>query len=203
MTPRRPRVEKVAVHFGGLVALSDMNFAVGEGEIVSLIGPNGAGKTTAFNVVTGFLNPTRGASAIAEPRSTVKPHQIAGLGLARTFQRTTCFRTHGHENLLIGLHRQGRVDLVEAHSRAPARGLPSGACGTRWRTGRMGRPRRRAHDLAGRFLGEQRLVGVALALAAEPSMLLLDEPVSGMKARKPTPSCSWSATSGIAASPSC
>jgi branched-chain amino acid transport system ATP-binding protein len=54
------KIEKVAVHFGGLVALSDMNFTVGEGEIVSLIGPNGAGKTTAFNVVTGFLDPTHG-----------------------------------------------------------------------------------------------------------------------------------------------
>ena len=69
MTATALKVEKVAMHFGGLVALSDMNFAVGEGEIVSLIGPNGAGKTTAFNIVTGFLDPTHGAVSYRRPRS--------------------------------------------------------------------------------------------------------------------------------------
>ena len=180
------KVEKVAVHFGGLVALSDMNFTVGEGEIVSLIGPNGAGKTTAFNVVTGFLNPTRGAvSYRGKALNGLKPHQIADLGLARTFQRTSVFPNDTvYDNLLIGLHRQGSANLLES-----ILGLPRAQSSERRLRERAGELvewvglERRAHDLAGSLsYGEQRLVGVALALAAEPSMLLLDEPVSGMNA---------------------
>ena len=93
-----------------------MNFTVGEGEIVSLIGPNGAGKTTAFNVVTGFLDPTHGAvSYRGTALNGLKPHQIADLGLIRTFQRTSVFPNDTvYDNLLIGLHRQGRVGLLEA-----------------------------------------------------------------------------------------
>jgi branched-chain amino acid transport system ATP-binding protein len=179
-------VEQVAVHFGGVVALSDMNFTVGESEIVSLIGPNGAGKTTAFNVVTGFLSPTHGAvSYRGTALNGLKPHQIADLGLVRTFQRTSVFPNDTvYDNVLIGLHRQGRVGLVAA-----ILGLPrarSTECKLRQRAGELIEwigLERRAHDLAGSLsYGEQRLVGVALALAAEPSMLLLDEPVSGMNA---------------------
>src|ERR1700704_7139914 len=109
-------VERVAVHFGGVVALSDMNFTVGEGEIVSLIGPNGAGKTTAFNIVAGFLYPTHGTvSYRGTPLNGLKPHQIADLGLIRTFQRTSVFPNDTvYDNLLIGLHRQGRVGVLEA-----------------------------------------------------------------------------------------
>ena len=109
-------VERVAVHFGGVVALSDMTFTVGEGEIVSLIGPNGAGKTTAFNVVTGFLDATHGAvSYRGTALNGLKPHQIADLGLIRTFQRTSVFPNDTvYDNLMIGLHRQGRVGVLEA-----------------------------------------------------------------------------------------
>jgi branched-chain amino acid transport system ATP-binding protein len=179
-------VEQVAVHFGGVVALSDMTFTVGEGEIVSLIGPNGAGKTTAFNVVTGFLDPTHGAvSYRGTALNGLKPHQIADLGLIRTFQRTSVFPNDTvYNNVMIGLYRQGRVGLVEA-----ILGLPRAKAAERKLRERAGELiewiglERRAHDAAGSLsYGEQRLVGVALALAAEPSMLLLDEPVSGMNA---------------------
>src|SRR5215470_15055350 len=106
-------IEHVAVHFGGLVALSDLNFTVCNGEIVGLIGPNGAGKTTAFNVFTGFLKPTGGE---VRYRNTLlnglKPHDIAALGLVRTFQRTSIFENNTvFENVLIGLHRHGRSGL--------------------------------------------------------------------------------------------
>ena len=80
MAPRASalKVEHVGMRFGGLVALSDMNFSVDEGEIVSLIGPNGAGKTTAFNIVTGFLAPTHGGvSYRGTPLNGLKPHEIA------------------------------------------------------------------------------------------------------------------------------
>ena len=103
-------IENVAVHFGGLVAISDLNCTVCDGEIVGLIGPNGAGKTTAFNVFTGFLRPTSGE---VRYRGTLlnglKPHEIADLGLVRTFQRTSVFQNNSvYENVLIGLHRRGR-----------------------------------------------------------------------------------------------
>ena len=106
-------IEHVAVHFGGLIAISDLNFEVREGEIVGLIGPNGAGKTTAFNVITGFLKPTSGN---VRYRTTslggMKPHEIARLGLVRTFQRTSVFQTNSvFQNVLIGLHDRGRSTL--------------------------------------------------------------------------------------------
>src|SRR6185436_18375794 len=105
--------EHVAVKFGGLVALADLDFTVREGEIVGLIGPNGAGKTTAFNVFTGFLKPTAGE---VRYRGTLlnglKPHEVAGLGLVRTFQRTSIFQNNSvFENVLIGLHRRGRASV--------------------------------------------------------------------------------------------
>jgi branched-chain amino acid transport system ATP-binding protein len=177
-------IENIAVHFGGLVAISDLNFTVRDGEIVGLIGPNGAGKTTAFNVFTGFLKPTSGE---VRYRGTLlnglRPHEIADLGLVRTFQRTSVFQNNSvYENVLIGLHRRGRSTpwdtllalprekIVEREFADKAReiltlvGLES-----------------RAAELAGALpYGEQRLLGIALALAAQPSMLLLDEPVSGM-----------------------
>jgi branched-chain amino acid transport system ATP-binding protein len=179
-------IEQVAVRFGGLVAISDMNFTVGEGEIVSLIGPNGAGKTTAFNVMTGFLEPSAGRVTYqGTTLNGLKPHQIADLGLIRTFQRTSVFPNDTvYDNLLIGLHRQGRVGLVDA-----ILGLPRARAAERKLRHRASELiewvglERRTHDPAGSLsYGEQRLVGVALALAAEPSMLLLDEPVSGMNA---------------------
>jgi len=179
-------VEHLGVQFGGLVALSDLNFHVNEGEIVSLIGPNGAGKTTAFNVMTGFLQATKGAVTYDGTRlNGMRPHEIADLGLIRTFQRTSVFPNDTvYDNVLIGLHRQGRLGLLEAilhlpRARATERALRERAAElVQW----IGLEAR-TNDLAGSLsYGEQRLVGVALALAAQPKMLLLDEPVSGMNA---------------------
>ena len=179
-------IEHVGVQFGGLTALSDLNFSVGEGEIVSLIGPNGAGKTTAFNIMTGFLTPTKGHVRYrGAVLAGLKPNQIADLGLIRTFQRTSVFPNDTvFDNVLIGLHRRNKVSLPES-----VFGLPRARSSERWLRERaeeiigwVGLDARR-HDLAGSLsYGEQRLVGVALALAAEPSVLLLDEPVSGMNA---------------------
>ena len=179
-------VEHVGIRFGGLVALSDLNFAVGEGEIVSLIGPNGAGKTTAFNILTGFLTPTHGdVSYRGKALRGLKPHQIADIGLVRTFQRTSVFPNDTvYDNLLIGLHRQSRISLSEAILGLPrARGVERRVHDQASELAEWVGLGRRIHDLAGSLsYGEQRLVGVALALAAKPSMLLLDEPVSGMNA---------------------
>jgi branched-chain amino acid transport system ATP-binding protein len=174
----------VAVNFGGIVAISDLNFSVNDGEIVGLIGPNGAGKTTAFNVVTGFLRPARGEARF---RGTLlnglRPHQIAALGLVRTFQRTSIFHSNTvFENILMGLHRQGRSGLWGAllampGEKAAERELVERAHAILKLLGLE----RRASQVAGTLAyGEQRLLGIGLALAAQPSMLLLDEPVAGM-----------------------
>jgi branched-chain amino acid transport system ATP-binding protein len=162
-------VEHVGVRFGGLVAIADLHFGVKEGEIVSLIGPNGAGKTTAFNVVTGFLKPSQGrVSFRGTPLTGLKPHQITRLGLARTFQRTSVFPDDTvRDNVLIGLHGKAASERASRDTAAAILEL----------VGLTARANEKAGTLA---YGEQRLVGVALALATEPTMLLLDEPVSGM-----------------------
>jgi branched-chain amino acid transport system ATP-binding protein len=162
-------VEHVGVRFGGLVAIADLHFDVQEGEIVSLIGPNGAGKTTAFNVVTGFLKPSQGrVSFRGTPLNGLKPHQITRMGLARTFQRTSVFPDDTvRDNVLIGLHGKDGSEQASRDAAAAILDLVGLTA--------------RADDKAGTLAyGEQRLVGVALALATEPTMLLLDEPVSGM-----------------------
>ena len=179
-------LEHVTVRFGGLVAIADMSFTVHDGEVVGLIGPNGAGKTTAFNAITGYLRPAdgriacRGVSLVG-----LKPFEIAALGLVRTFQRTSVFRNNTvFDNVLIGLHRRGRSSLWDTLLALPAernseRKLKDNA----WEILALVGIERRAGDLAGSLpYGEQRLLGVALALAAKPTMLLLDEPVSGMNA---------------------
>jgi branched-chain amino acid transport system ATP-binding protein len=177
-------IDGVTVHFGGLVAVSAMSFTVAEGEVVGLIGPNGAGKTTAFNVITGFLRPTRGEVRYrGRSLSGLKPYQIAEAGLVRTFQKTSVFAANTvFENILIGLHRRGRATSWQI-----LLGLPS----VRAEEQRLREEARtildfvgighRAGELGGALpYGEQRLLEVAIALAASPSMLLLDEPVSGM-----------------------
>jgi branched-chain amino acid transport system ATP-binding protein len=179
-------IEHVTVRFGGLVAIADLNFTVGEGEIVGLIGPNGAGKTTAFNVITGFLRPTQGQILYrGTSLNGLDPHQVASLGLVRTFQRTSVFFNNTvFENVLIGLHRRGQDTLWDTllalpRARASERALEDQAREILSLVG----IERRSSELAGALpYGDQRLLGVALALAAKPSMLLLDEPVSGMNA---------------------
>jgi branched-chain amino acid transport system ATP-binding protein len=189
-TPKLPApalsIEHIAVHFGGLVAISDLNFVVNEGEVLSLIGPNGAGKTTAFNIITGFLKPTTGRVRYrGTSLNGLKPHEIAGLGLVRTFQRTSVFQTISvFQNVMTGLHSRGRSSLWDTLLALPReRESESELKATAYEILKLVGIERRAGNMAGSLsYGDQRLLGVALALAANPSMLLLDEPVSGMNA---------------------
>ena len=177
-------IEHVAVRFGGLLAISDMTFSVRQGQIVGLIGPNGAGKTTAFNVITGFLQQTSGEVIYrGTPLRGLASHEIAKLGLVRTFQRTSVFQERTvFQNVLTALHCQGTSRLWDTLFRtrreiASERALQDRATELLQFVGLA----HRADELAGALpYGEQRLVGVALALSVNPSMLLLDEPVSGM-----------------------
>ena len=177
-------VSNLAVHFGGLVALSDASFNVREGEVVSLIGPNGAGKTTAFNVISGFLDATKGEITYLGKRlNGLKPHQIAEAGLVRTFQKTSVFGNDTVlDNLMIGLHLRGAGSIWETLLSSPRirrqeKVLRQEAVEILDFVGLA----HRASELAGALAyGEQRLLEVAVALATKPSLLLLDEPACGM-----------------------
>src|SRR5262249_28840770 len=115
-------VRDLALHIGGLVALAGISFSVPTGRIVSLIGPNGAGKTTAFNVITGYLRPTRGTILCGGRDLTrLAPERIAALGVVRTFQRTSLFAGCSvFDNVLMALHLVGRAGMVGAVLRLPA-----------------------------------------------------------------------------------
>jgi branched-chain amino acid transport system ATP-binding protein len=177
-------VRSLSVHFGGLAAITDMTMEVREGEVLSLIGPNGAGKTTAFNAITGYLAPSSGGIVFrGKDLRGMKTDAIAALGLVRTFQKTSVFGGKSAlENVLIGLHLRARqtplaillgfpyVEREERKLRREAEkvldfvGL-----------------RKRKDELASAIpYGDQRLLEVAIALAARPKLLMLDEPVSGM-----------------------
>jgi branched-chain amino acid transport system ATP-binding protein len=177
-------VRDLAVHIGGLVALAGIGFAVPVGQIVSLIGPNGAGKTTAFNVITGYMKPTRGQVLYGgRDLARLAPERIAALGVVRTFQRTNLFAGCSVlDNVLIALHLAGRTGVLGALLRLPrarreeAR-LRAEADAILRFVGLSARAQEVAANLA---YGEQRLLGLAVALAARPKLLLLDEPAAGL-----------------------
>jgi branched-chain amino acid transport system ATP-binding protein len=182
--PALLEVEQLAIRFGGLVAVDDATFAVREGEVLSLIGPNGAGKTTAFNAITGYLPTSAGELRFRGTRlNGLKPNRIAELGLVRTFQKTSVFGGRSVlENILIGLHLQSKQRPL-----AIMLGLPSVAREERALEAEARRILEfvglgaRARELGAALpYGEQRLLEIAVALAARPKLLLLDEPVSGM-----------------------
>jgi ABC-type branched-subunit amino acid transport system ATPase component len=177
-------IERLERVFGGVRAVDGASFEVREGEIHGLIGPNGAGKTTAINVISGLLAPTGGAVRLGgRDIQGLAPHRIAALGIARTFQNIRLFpELSARDNVLVGAHLVRRASLA-----ARLLVLPSSAeeeRGARARAGelleRIGLSSR-AHDRARNLsYGEQRRVEIARALAAEPRLLLLDEPTAGM-----------------------
>ena len=177
-------VRSLSVHFGGLAAITDMTMEVREGEVLSLIGPNGAGKTTAFNAITGYLAPSSGEIAyLGKNLRGMKTNAIAALGLVRTFQKTSVFGGKSAlENVLIGLHLRARqtplaILLGFPHVEREERELRGEAEKVLDFVGL----RKRKDELASAIpYGDQRLLEVAIALAARPKLLMLDEPVSGM-----------------------
>ena len=168
-------------HFGGLAAVSQFDLTVDTGEIVGLIGPNGAGKTTCFNLLSGFLPPTVGTVTFnGENITGLAPHYIVQRGLIRTFQLTVLFQDMTVlENVLMGLHlhsRRGLGRLLFSRRRFP-RAEVSWAQEILEFTGLVSHADQLAKNLPH---GHQRVLGIAMALAARPRLLLLDEPVTGM-----------------------
>ena len=177
-------VKNLSVRFGGLLAIESLSLDVREGEVLSLIGPNGAGKTTAFNAITGYLAPAAGEIIFENKKiNGKKADEIAALGLVRTFQKTSLFAGRSAlQNILIGLHLRSKqtpfaILLGLSSVAREERELEIEAKRILKFIGLEERPNELAGALA---YGEQRLLEVAIALAAKPKLLMLDEPVSGM-----------------------
>jgi branched-chain amino acid transport system ATP-binding protein len=170
--------------FGGLVAVSSVDFTIPESAIVSLIGPNGAGKTTFFNMITGVYKPTQGIVVFDGTDVTGKPpHAVTERGIGRTFQNIRLFQDMtALENVLVGMHCRLKSGIIGGVLRTPGvRREENDAeeraldlleyCSLRGQTDNY------ARNLP---YGDQRRLEVARALATEPKLLLLDEPTAGM-----------------------
>jgi branched-chain amino acid transport system ATP-binding protein len=178
------QVKNLSVRFGGLAAITDMSMEVREGEVLSLIGPNGAGKTTAFNAITGYLAASAGEMMFrGRNLKGMKTHEISGLGLVRTFQKTSVFGGRSAlDNVLIGLHLRARQTPLAILLGLPyvAREEEELRVEARRVLNFVGLQKRQAELASALPYGDQRLLEVAIALAAKPKLLMLDEPVSGM-----------------------
>ncbi|HUO63424.1 MAG TPA: ATP-binding cassette domain-containing protein, partial [Terriglobales bacterium] len=179
-------VRGVTVRFGGLAAVDDLSLGLGRGEILALIGPNGAGKSTAFNVITGFQAADAGRVEFDGADITgLPPYRIAERGLVRMFQRTSVFpEAPALANVLTACHRLARTRLWEliflTHAyREEERRHRERALGLLHFVGLGRKVGEAAKNLS---CGEQRLLGLAIALAPDPSVLLLDEPAAGLNA---------------------
>lgn len=178
------RVEGVSRYFGGVHAVDEVTMAVRAGTVHGLIGPNGAGKTTLINLLTGFYRPSAGHITLGGQRlDGRRPHQIARMGVARTFQNIRLFGAlPAVDNVLVARHRDGvrrslgRVLFLPAAARAERREREAALDSLR-QLGVHGDATRPAGTLA---YGDQRRVEIARALATEPRLLLLDEPAAGM-----------------------
>ncbi|PIE54761.1 MAG: ABC transporter ATP-binding protein [Dethiosulfovibrio peptidovorans] len=184
MTSPILQAQGISVSFGGLKAVQDVDLSINKGEIFSLIGPNGAGKTTFFNLVSGFLKPSSGkAFFMGRDVTAMAPHKIARNGLVRTFQKTNIFADISvAESVRIGFNMHHKSTLLDI--------LCNGKV--------LREERKQIHDWGEDVLlftglapwkhylvknipyGKQRMLSIALALATSPSLLLLDEPATGL-----------------------
>lgn len=178
------KAEHVTIRFGGLTAVSDLNVEINQHELVGLIGPNGAGKTTVFNMLTGVYKPTEGRVVVRGVDTTpYKAFEITKLGLARTFQNIRLFKDLTVlENVKIGGHihyaySAGAAVLHTEKFRDAERRAEVEAMHLL----DIFNLRNRAYDQAKNLpYGDQRRLEIARALAAKPSLLLLDEPAAGL-----------------------
>lgn len=180
-------LQGVAMSFGGLKAVNNLSFTVGENEIVSIIGPNGSGKTTTFNLISGLYEPHSGDILLKdESVAGLRPDQVHDKGISRTFQSLRLFSNMSVlDNVLVGMHSVTSAGLLASMFRLPS----------------VRREEQRMYDKAqellgmfpGRFSGprqqqpafslsyaNRRRLEIARALASDPTLLLLDEPVAGM-----------------------
>ena len=200
------KVENVTMQFGGVVAVDNLNLEVNKGEIVALIGPNGAGKTTAFNVITGVYQPTNGAvwfqgEKIVEnhPQGKMRqqykgehagdytqvlaptPDKVTRLGMARTFQNIRLWKSQTvFDNVLIAKHCRAASNVFTATFRLNRKEEAAQRENVLELLETVGLADVRNEPAASLPYGKQRRLEIARALAAEPKLLLLDEPAAGM-----------------------
>jgi branched-chain amino acid transport system ATP-binding protein len=178
------RASGVTKRFGGLAALEDVSLTVRQGEIYGLIGPNGAGKTTLFNCMTGLYSVTAGEVTLEGAAvHQLKPHQIVARGFARTFQNIRLFANMtALENVMVGRHPRTQAGVLGAVFRCRKTRAEEAAIRDKARelmnyVGLSHKGRALAGHLS---YGDQRRLEIARALATEPRLLALDEPVAGM-----------------------
>ena len=200
------KVENVTMQFGGVVAVDNMNLSIDKGEIVALIGPNGAGKTTAFNVVTGVYQPTNGAvwfqgEKIVEnhPQGKMRtaykgehageythtiaptPDKITQMGMARTFQNIRLWKSQTvFDNVLIAKHCRTHTNFLSATFRLNRKEEADQRRNVEELLETVGLLDVKDELATSLPYGKQRRLEIARALAAEPKLLLLDEPAAGM-----------------------
>ena len=183
-------VRGVSVQFGGLAALSDVDFDVKRGTVKALIGPNGAGKTTLFNVISGIQAPTSGSVLLdGEDITLSPPHDRVRRGLARTFQNLQVFSGMSVlENVIVGMHARLSAGVITALFRLPSGRREEFAARDRARAllGRVGLAIKADLPVSALSFGDLKIVEIARALASEPTVLLLDEPTAGFPAAEAT-----------------
>ena len=182
MTVPLLEADALTMRFGGLTAVDGLSFTVEQGAIHGLIGPNGAGKTTTFNMISGFYKPTAGQVRLrGEVISGLAMYEVARRGVVRTFQHSTLFaELTVLENALVGTHMNFRPSILAAIAGRDGenrRGARVRAEETLDFFGLLGHAHERAGDLPH---GHQRALGMAVAMAVRPDVMLLDEPFTGM-----------------------
>ncbi|MFO7962402.1 MAG: ABC transporter ATP-binding protein [Desulfobacterales bacterium] len=170
--------------FGGLMALYKPDFNVKRGTITAIIGPNGAGKTTLFNVITGFLKPSEGSVLFnGSPISRLKTHEIARMGISRTFQTVEIFSgMTALENIMVGFHAKNRPPILISGLKTPWSQKKENAYSKRAEEilrfiGLSAKHNIKAENLP---LGEQKVLEIGRALAGNPELICLDEPAAGL-----------------------
>jgi branched-chain amino acid transport system ATP-binding protein len=177
-------LDRVSKRFGGVIAADNVTMEVSPGRITGLIGPNGAGKTTIVNLITGMMDLTAGTIRLgSRDLTTTPPHEVCRAGLARTFQNIRLFKEAPViDNVMGGFHRHETSSLVSSlfalpSARAESRRIRDKAAEL---LERFGMARYAQFPAGGLAYGHQRRVEMMRALASDPSVLLLDEPVAGM-----------------------
>jgi branched-chain amino acid transport system ATP-binding protein len=176
-------VKTLSRHFGGLAALSNLNLTIQEGEIRGIIGPNGAGKTTLFNVISGVYRPTSGQIFYigGKPIGGLSSSKIAKMGLIRTFQRTAIYHDFTVlRNVTVARHLQSKENLFSVFAGTVKKMERKNVEKASKIVEFMGLGHLKNELAANLPHGHQRALGVAIALACEPRILLLDEPLTGM-----------------------